>query len=204
MNIIYLWNRILKKIRASAISDSKIHQTAKIEAGSQVVHSVVGRYSFCGYDCNLLNCKIGSYCSIADNVIIGGAQHPISWVSTSPVFYAGRDSIKKKFSEHVREKDLETRIGNDVWIGEKALIKSGIEIGDGAVVGMGAVVVHNVLPYEIVGGVPAKHIAFRFEDSMINSLLASEWWNLPDNKIEQLAVYIKDPVNFLKELELCE
>ena len=61
----------------------------------------------------------------------------------------------------------------------------GISIGNGAVVGGGSVVTHNVLPYEIVAGVPAKHLGWRFEEAIRNDLQRIEWWNFPYSIIEQ-------------------
>ena len=148
----------MKKIRGAAIKDSSIDCSSKVEAGSLVVGSTMGRYSFCGYDCKIINCEIGMFCSIADHVSIGCAQHPIDWVSTSPVFYKGRDSVKKKFSEFPRNIDLRTYIGNDVWIGENVLIKGGVKIGNGAIIGMGSIVTKNVGDYEIWAGNPARCI----------------------------------------------
>lgn len=66
-----------------------------------------------------MNTEIGVFCPIANNVKIGGARHPIEWVSTSPVFYSGRDSVRKKFAKFDRDEDKHTVIGNDVWIGAK-------------------------------------------------------------------------------------
>lgn len=94
------------------------------EAGGQVINSNIKRYSFCGYNYKILNCKMGVFCSIADNTIICGTQHSVTWVSLSPCFYAGRDSIKKKFCKFIRSEDPITEIGNDVWIGEGSFIKS--------------------------------------------------------------------------------
>jgi hypothetical protein len=68
------------------------------------------------------------------------------------------------------------RIGHDVWIGNGAKIMAGVTVGTGAVVGAGAVVTHDVHPYEIVGGVPARHIGMRFSDPVIEKLLAIAWW----------------------------
>ena len=110
MRLQYIISKILKKIRGAAINKSTIHKTSKVESGSLVVNSTIDRYSFCGYDCDILNCEIGCFCSIANNVIIGGAAHPINWVSTSPVFYIGRDSVKKKFQTFQRPDDLRTLI----------------------------------------------------------------------------------------------
>lgn len=165
------------------------------------MNSTFGKYSFCGYDCTIVNSDIGAFCSIASNVVIGGARHPMEWVSMSPVFYAGRDSIKKKFSEHNRIDDVRTIIGNDVWIGENALIKSGVSIGDGAVIGMGSVVTKSIPPYVIVAGCPAKIIRKRFDDYIVDKLLQIKWWEFDDMRLHKYAKYVKTPDIFIHEVE---
>lgn len=200
MNLLYLWSKLLKKIRGVTIINSCVHSTAKIESGSHIVSSSFDRYSFCGYDCEIVNTVIGSFCSIANNVVIGGAMHPVDWVSMSPVFYEGRDSVKRKFSKHKRGADKRTYIGHDVWIGQGALIKQGVRIGTGAVVGMGAVVTKNVADYEIVAGNPARLIKKRFDDELICALLKTAWWNFSDDRLNELGRYFNDPVDFLKHI----
>ena len=204
MKINYIWNRLLKKARGVAIANSVVHSTSKIEAGSQFINSCMGKYSFCGYDCKILNCEIGSFCSIADGVIVGGAMHPIEWVSTSPVFYYGRDSVKKKFSEHKRDIEKKTVIGNDVWIGDRATIKAGVTIGDGAVIGMGSIVTKNVGSYEIWAGNPARLIRERFDDEVIDELLKIRWWELEEDVIQELAEFVKNPSVFIEKYILRE
>ncbi len=130
------------------------------------------KYSYIGNYCTVINSEIGKFCSIADNCIIGGANHPIGWVSTSPVFHQGKNVLRKNFSALEFVTTTRTFIGNDVWIGSNCLIKSGIKISDGAVIGMGSVVTKNVGPYEIWAGNPAKMIKGRFADSIIDDLLA--------------------------------
>ena len=78
----------------------------------------------------------------------------MEYVSTSPVFLDHRDSVKAKFSHHHYVWRAKTSIGHDVWIGEAALIKGGLNIGHGAVIGMGSVVTKDVPPYAIVAGNP--------------------------------------------------
>tara|TARA_B110001450_G_C17590920_1_gene468932 strand:+ start:377 stop:886 length:510 start_codon:yes stop_codon:yes gene_type:complete len=155
------------------------------------------RHSFCGYDCEIYNTTIGSFCSIANEVAIGGGNHPMNWVSTSPVFYAGRDSVRVKYSEHERKKPHRTIIGHDVWIGQRVLIKQGVQIGTGAVVGMGSVVTKSVPPYAIVAGNPATIIRYRFDSNTINKLLKSEWWLLPSSNLKKAANKITDVERFL-------
>jgi len=195
----YIWAKILKKIRGSAIRNSSIHKTSKIEPGSQFINSKMGKHSFCGYDCDISNTEIGSFCSIANNVIIGGGMHPVDWVGTSPAFYEGRDSIKAKFSNHKRKNVKKTIIQHDVWIGQSVIIKQGVIIGTGAVIGMGSIVTKDVPPYSIYAGNPAKFIKQRFDSDISEKLLKIEWWNFHEKKLLELTRYFKDPVKFIKE-----
>jgi acetyltransferase-like isoleucine patch superfamily enzyme len=127
--------------------------------------------------------QIGAFCSIADEVVIfGGGEHRTDWVTTFPLRIAfdaplaGRDG-------HPASKG-QTVIGNDVWIGYRAMILSGIAIGDGAVIGAGAVVTVDVAPYAIVAGNPAKVLRYRFSENEIGQLLALRWWEWDTDRIE--------------------
>jgi acetyltransferase-like isoleucine patch superfamily enzyme len=127
--------------------------------------------------------KIGRFCSIGKNSEIGPVDHPLEWLSSSPIQY----NIKEHFPHYLDYCDdfpqvkitrpSQTIIGNDVWIGSLVVIKRGVTIGDGAVVASGAVVVGDVPPYAIVGGVPAKIIRYRFDSDIIEKLLELQWWN---------------------------
>lgn len=198
----YALARAQKRLRLSAVRNTVLGLDAKIEAGSQVIDTKIGRHSFCGYDCTVLNAEIGSFCSIAQEVTIGGAAHPIQFVSTSPVFLSHRDSVKAKFSRHVYEHLPRTVIGHDVWIGYRATIRSGVTIGTGSVVGMGAVVTKDVAPYSIVGGNPAKVLRSRFEADVVEALLKSAWWDWDDERLTRAATLFTDPRNFLRSEDL--
>jgi acetyltransferase-like isoleucine patch superfamily enzyme len=201
MRLTYIWAKFIKKIQGAAIKNSTIHPTSKVEAGSQFVNSSMGKYSFCGYDCDINDCSIGCFCSIANNVVIGGGAHPINWASTSPVFYNNRDSVKKKFSRFEREPHKQTIVGNDVWIGRSAILMQGLTIGDGAVIGAGAVVTKDVEPYTIVAGCPARIIRKRFSEDVIEGLLASAWWDLNDIELEACASRVKSPKDFIEAVK---
>ena len=108
---------------------------------------------------------------------------------------------KKRFAKHEFDGILRTVIGNDVWIGKRAIIKAGVKIGDGAVVGAGAVVTKDVPPYAIVAGVPAKIIKYRFDEDTIAQLLKTKWWNLSDEELEKRAGNITNVHEFLMDLE---
>lgn len=117
----------------------------------------------------------------------------------APVFLSHKDSVKAKFARHDYLPMLKTSIGHDVWIGEGAFIKSGVRVGTGAVVGMGAVVTKDVPPYAIVAGNPARVIRKRFSDELIQSLLATGWWDKDDAELKLLGSYINDPEGFIKK-----
>lgn len=125
--------------------------------------------------------KIGSFCSIAQNVqIMLGGDHYINWVTTYPLQYVSTDLLDK--TGHARSKGA-VIIGCDVWIGHGAIILSGVTVGHGAVVAAGAVVTKSIPPYSIVGGNPARLLRYRFEPEVIESLLEIAWWEWPINKI---------------------
>lgn len=200
MNVKYIFAKLLKKARGTAVSGSKVHQSSKLESGTQFINSTMQKHSFCGYDCDINFADIGSFCSIANNVVIGGGMHPIDWLSTSPVFYSGRDSVVAKFSTHGRKPNKRVEVGHDVWIGQNVLVKQGVKIGIGAIVGMGSVVTKDVDPYSIVAGNPAKIVRMRFDKDLIENLIESCWWNIDENLLNELGAYSNNPELFLEKL----
>jgi acetyltransferase-like isoleucine patch superfamily enzyme len=195
--LIFLLSKLFKKLRLSSVKNSSLHDNSKLESGTTFYNSKIGKYSYCGYDCEILNTTIGNFTSIANSVVIGGARHPMEWVSMSPVFYAGRDSVNKKFVEFELDDLPFTDIGSDVWIGRGVIILSGIKIGDGAVIGAGSVVTKDVPDFAIVAGNPAKILKYRFDESTILELQKIAWWNFSDKKLSQYAMFIKDPLVFI-------
>lgn len=201
MNIKYYFSKFMKKIQVSAIKSSTLHKTSKVASKSHLVRVSLGKYSYIGSECTVLNTDLGNFCSVADNTIIGGASHPIDWISTSPVFHEGKNILNKNFSTHKYNPSKKTKIGNDVWIGNNCLIKSGLEIADGAVIGMGSIVTKDVGPYEIWAGNPAKKIRSRFDKNTISKLEKIKWWDFTDNEISEVSVLINKPEEFLRKLE---
>lgn len=130
---------------------------------------------------------IGKFCQIASGVefIMNGANHQMNSVSTYP-FYTlkGWKMDPPKFCDLPFKGD--TIIGNDVWIGQNAVILPGVHISDGSIIGANSVVGHNVEPYSIVVGNPAREVRKRFDDSLIELLLEFKWWNKSIDDINRL------------------
>jgi len=178
-----------------------------IGALSSFKNSYLGKGSYIGGRCHLSHVKIGKFCSIADEVsVICGAHPTTECISSSPVFYAPKNSIdlayltEKKFNEFkFVEDDYLISIGNDVWIGAGVRILQGVKIGNGAIIAAGAVVVKDVAPYSIVGGVPARIIKKRFSDEQIDFLERIKWWDWDDDVLKQKSSLFSDPDLFFEE-----
>ena len=162
----------------------------------------IDRYSSVGGDSHYNNCEIGSFCSLGPQVLAGLGKHPTDYVSTSAAFYSSNNSgCQLSLNNHPAFDEYSPIfIGHDVWIGARVLILDGIRIGHGAIIGAGAVVTHNVQPYSIVGGVPAKEIKKRFSNEIIEQLLDICWWNRSIEWIREYAVYFTKVEFFLNSV----
>ena len=172
-------------------SEPRIHTTARLngcklgrftEIGERVIlrDTIVGDFTYFERNSEAIYTDVGKFCSIASNVRLNALEHPMERVSMHKMTYRPNEYFKFMTLDSVfREKRAGKRvtIGNDVWIGYGAVIMPGISIGHGAVIGANAVVTKDVMPYEIVAGVPAKRIRKRFSDNIIQSLLYLSWWN---------------------------
>lgn len=155
----YWWYKISKKP-----SDPVIMSFSTVSQDSQI-----GKYTYIGYNCFVTKAQIGNYCSIANNVSIGQGEHDLNQISTSSYFY-------ENAYEKLTEKSC--MIGSDVWIGVDSIIRRGVKIGDGAVIGANSFVNEDVPDFAIVAGTPAKIIKFRFDEEKILKIKNSKWWNL--------------------------
>jgi len=170
-------------------------------SGAKIFKSKMGYASYLSEGANISFAQIGRYSCIGPYVKIIMGQHPVSgFVSIHPAFYSP-DNLgnrldyvsESKFNEfRFLNNQYLLKIGNDVWVGQSAMLMEGITIGDGAVVGAGAVVTKDVPPYTIVGGVPAKEIKKRFSEKEIEFLINLRWWDKEEEWIKQYAEFFTD------------
>jgi len=160
-------------------SQTVIDKNCHVLENCIILNSKVNSYSYIGKNSIVQNAKIGRFCSIANDVFIGLGRHPAEYFSTSPIFYRVSNTFKIELvnKNYEFEEYLSVEIGNDVWIGARAIILDGIKIGDGAIIAANAVVTKDVPPYAIVGGIPAKVIKHRFKPEKIAELLHLKWWD---------------------------
>lgn len=150
----------------------------------------IGNSNYIGERTKIIHARIGNYCSVADDAKIGLMEHDLNCISTSWRIMEPSQGISS-FSGWTKPAVIE----NDVWIGSNAVIKQGVTIHTGAVVGAGAVVVKDVPAYAIVGGVPAQVIRYRFDDEMINRILETHWWEYPENEARPICKMLQDGMN---------
>lgn len=211
-------NRILEKIRYRRFTSKNIQIGEFVEIDkntlledycglahhASVINSNIGKYTSVGRYSKIRNSVIGRFCSISWDTTIGANSHPIHKLTTHSFPYNKQFGIAEAV---VKDKKEETVcIGNDVWIGANSVILSGIHIGDGAIIGAGAVVTKDVPPYAVVGGVPAKVIKFRFDKEKQEILTKLKWWNWNPEKIKANLILFQEENNWadIKKLLLNE
>lgn len=145
----------------------------KIGNSCSIGNTTIGEHSYVADFAIINNTQIGKFCSIGPGLRCGLGAHPHDFISSSPFFYNELNTTDQPiFNEYE-----DTRIGNDVWIGANVFIKDGVTIGDGAILAAGSVILKDVEPYTIVGGVPAKLIRYRHSEEVISFLKNLKWWD---------------------------
>lgn len=201
INILVRWRRHSSNVKMNRWLEKKI---AKLDGSfyySTVIRDLYkelhgleigyGTYGGCWNNASMWwnNIVIGRYCSFADRVSLFPCDHPMGLFTTHPITYDKYVAGASKKREFVKEPSL--KIGHGVWFGSNSVVLSGCKtIGNGAVIGAGAVVTHDVPPYAIVVGNPAKILRYRLTPEQIENVEASKWWELDkdelNNRMEEL------------------
>lgn len=166
-----------------------------------ISQSSFGRATYCANNVFISNSEVGAYSSIASNVSIGVHSHPTrGYISTFPGFHFRWPATPYLDRPKEFKVQMRTKIGNDVWIGDSAIILNGVYVGDGAIIGAGAIVTRDVPPYSVVGGIPARIIRYRFSESHITRLLKIRWWEWNSTEIARRQSLFADVDRFFKEI----
>lgn len=182
----YLKGILIRK--GAMVYHSSLGQKSQVAPNAFVSNSVLGDFTSVGRNTTVIHAELGRFCSVSWNCTIGATSHRYDHLSTHAFPYVKEFGFAAS-SKRINEKTI---VGNDVWIGAGAIIMPGISIGDGAVIGAGSVVTKNVLPFEIVVGVPAKKINTRFKPEIIEQILANPWWNWEQDKIKnEISIFQK-------------
>lgn len=187
------WNNLV-----SNIINCEIDVQARVYNNHILNNVTVGKGTYIASNAYISYTSIGKFCSIGPNILCGYGFHPTNGISSSPAFYSTRKQAGFTFSEYDKceERKIIT-IGNDVFIGMNVTILDGIKIGDGAVIGAGAVVTKDIPPYAVAVGCPIQIIKYRFSKEIIDSLIASKWWDQDDVVLKELEKNLFDVEKFL-------
>jgi len=162
------------------VQNCSLGRYTEIAGQTKLFESSLDDYSYVMERCDIIYCRIGKFANIGSEVRLNPGNHPMEWVSQHHFLYR-----RRLFGMHEEDHESffnwrrlqQVQVGHDTWIGHRAIVMPGVTIGNGAVVAAGAVVTHDVPPYTIVAGVPAKPIRIRFPRSVWQSLEEIGWWD---------------------------
>ncbi|WP_302182637.1 CatB-related O-acetyltransferase [Paraconexibacter antarcticus] len=145
-------------------------------------HETYGIPTILTYDGGTERLLTGSYCSLGGTFLLGG-KHAVDAVTTYP--HRINWKLPGAYHDGFPTPTGDTVLGSDVWTCAGSLILSGVRIGDGAIVGAGALVTKDVPPYAIVGGNPARVLRYRYDEAQREALLAIRWWDWPIDAVRE-------------------
>lgn len=191
-----------------AVGEGTILQAAELGAYTDVgpmchiLETSLGDYTYCaGYN-QFAYAEIGKFCSIATFARINPGNHPAyTRVAQHHFTYRSRqfDLAEEDDEEFFNwRREHKVTIGHDVWIGHNAVVMPGVNIGSGAVVGSGAIVTHDVEPYGVAVGVPARVIRRRFDDETIAGIESTLWWDWGREMLKKRLGDFKDIQKFIR------
>ncbi len=160
-------NRVFSELVSLAAFQGRnceVQQGAGIDATSQI-----GGYTYIGFHSFVMRSVVGRYCSIANNVSIGPGEHNLAAISTSGHF------AENTFESCTARPCV---VGSDVWIANNCVVRRGVTMGHGSVLGANSFLNRDLPPYAISAGAPARIVRYRFTEAQIAVLLESKWWEL--------------------------
>jgi phosphonate metabolism protein (transferase hexapeptide repeat family) len=209
-----------KESNFSAIDNAELAEVPKIGKDCQIKNSQFGYacevgdrckignsslddFSYISDDSDVINTKIGKFCSIAAHTRINPGNHPLERVALHHFTYRasryGMGTDEDSFFQWRAKHDV--NIGHDVWLGHGVVVLPGITIGNGAAIGAGTIVTKDVSPYEIVVGNPGKPLRKRFDDETIVGLESLCWWDWPPELLSERVDDFRhlEPKEFIKK-----
>lgn len=175
-----LLQKIIDKFRGKPVRFFAIDKKIKVSKSADIDNNtVLGDYTYIGNNTTITRAVIGRYCSIGNNVTIGPGEHNFEEISTS-----GHLSISTADYKGLTKADC--IIGNDVWIGVDAIIRRGVKIGNGAIIGANSFVNKDVPDFAVVAGSPAKIIKMRFDEEKIQKINDSKYWEYEPKKAKEI------------------
>ena len=173
--------------------------------GCVVTESEIGDYTYLFADNDVYCSSVGKFNSIATGVRLNPVQHPMRERAAAHhlTYRAAHYGLGEDDPAIIHwRRGMRVTTGNDVWIGHNAIVMGGVTLGDGAVVAAGAVVTHDVAPYEIVGGVPARHMGWRYDAETIAALLRIRWWDWSHEELKERLKDFNDVPAFLQKYDV--
>lgn len=213
----YLFNKTEENLKTEGnnrlslfakIMNSKLHGDSSVGLCSCINRSDIGRYFGMGFFSYIADSIVGNYCTIASRVSIGAFSHPTDLLTVHEIGHRdtsawyGNTIYQSDPGFYFELRDKKTTIGSDVWIGDNAVVRKGVTIGNGAIVGAGSVVTKDIEPFAIVAGNPAKIIRKRFSPDLIIQIQESKWWDLSMEELQGIPFFdIPTALQKLKEKE---
>lgn len=201
-------NNVIKDYDTLSLSctleECTFEHEVRVSHSAEINHTKIDYLSSIGRYSKIVHSEIGKYCAVSWNTTINAVGHPSDHLTVSAFPYV---PYVGNFVQERTQQYQKVIIRNDVWIGANSVIMPGVTIGNGAIIGAGAIVTRNVPDYAIVAGVPAKIIKYRFSEDIIKKLLELKWWDLdPDNIKEHVELWGGEfNCDSLKRLEeICE
>ena len=177
--VIYSYRRLLFRFKGSTIPFS-----TEISKNTTIYDTVIGDYGFVSPNCCIYDAEIGNYLSLGGSVQIGAMEHPVLDLSTNTFLCNDYPKSKK------------TIIGNDVWIAGQSIVKQGVHIGDGAVIGANSFVNKDIPPFAVAVGSPAKVLKYRFPEDVQEALSNSKYRELSPAEAKIILDKIRKGMNY--------